>query len=101
VIVMLTIQSTIFVAGITGREISDFLLNCTDERYRGWWPGTHLQLHALARGNDHVGDVVFMDEYVGKRRVRMTSVVVVEAVPGKKIVWRLRKGGSSAGVARP
>jgi hypothetical protein len=37
---MLTIQSTIFVAGITGRKISDFLLNCTDERYRGWWPGT-------------------------------------------------------------
>jgi hypothetical protein len=45
---MLTIQSTIFVAGITGRGISDFLLNCTDERYRGWWPGTHLRLHALA-----------------------------------------------------
>lgn len=88
---MLTIQSTIFVAGITGREISDFLLNCTDERYRGWWLGTHLQLHVLARGNDHVGDVVFMDEYIGKRRVRMTGVVV-EAVPGKKLVWRLRKG---------
>jgi hypothetical protein len=38
VIVILTIQSTIFVAGITGRHIADFLLNCTDEHYRRWWP---------------------------------------------------------------
>ena len=87
---MLTIQSAIVVDGITGREISDFLLTCTDESYRRWWPGTHLQLHTRARGTDHVGDVVFMDEFIGKRRVRMTGVVV-EAVPGKKIVWRLKQ----------
>jgi hypothetical protein len=88
---MLTIESRVFVASISGREVTDFLLDCTDERYQQWWPGTHLELHALTRGRNHVGDVVLMDEYVGKRRVRMLGIVV-QVVPGKKIVWQLRKG---------
>jgi hypothetical protein len=78
------------VDGVAGREIWDFLLACTDEDYRSWWPGTHLRLHAVRRGTDHVGDVMYMDEYIGARRVRMTGVVV-EAVPGKKIVWRVTR----------
>ena len=60
---MVTIESQFFVARIGGREITDFLLDCTDDRYRRWWPGTHLALHAVSRGRDHVGDVVLMDEY--------------------------------------
>jgi hypothetical protein len=88
---MLTIESRFFVARISGREITDFLLDCTDDRYQRWWPGTHLELHALTRGPDHVGDAVLMDEYVGKRRVRMLGIVV-QVVPGQKIVWQLRKG---------
>jgi hypothetical protein len=88
---MLTIESRVFVASISGREVTDFLLDCTDERYQQWWPETHLELHALTRGRNHVGDVVLMDEYVGKRRVRMLGIVV-QVVPGKKIVWQLRKG---------
>jgi hypothetical protein len=88
---MLRIESRFFVARISGKEITDFLLDCTDERYRQWWPGTHLALHALARGRDHVGDVVLMDEYVGKRRLRMLAIVL-HVVPGQKIVWQLRKG---------
>lgn len=87
---MLIIQSTVTIDGITGREISDFLLDCADDAYRRWWPGTHLQLHILARGGtDHLGDVVYMDEHIGARRVQMTGMVV-SAVPGRKIVWKLR-----------
>jgi hypothetical protein len=88
---MLTIQSRFFVARISGWEVTDFLLDCTDDRYQQWWPGTHLELHALTRGRDHVGDVVLMDEYIGRRPVRMLGIVV-QVVPGKKIVWQLRKG---------
>jgi uncharacterized protein YndB with AHSA1/START domain len=82
------------VNGLTGREITDFLLDCGDDRYQAWWPGTHLELHVLEQGSggDHVGDVVLMDEYVGSRRVRMVGEVV-EAVPGERIVWRFRPGG--------
>ncbi|HET6685861.1 MAG TPA: hypothetical protein VFH02_04970 [Jiangellaceae bacterium] len=88
---MLRIQTEIVVEGITGRQITDFLLDCTDERYQQWWPAIHLRLHPLALGRDHVGDEVFMDEYVGERRVRMTGVVA-EASPGARIVWQLKKG---------
>lgn len=88
---MLTIESAVFVGGITGRQITDYLLDPTDERYRRWWPGTHLQFHTLGRGAEHVGDVVVMDEYIGTRRVRMTGVVV-QAVPGTRLVWQLKRG---------
>jgi hypothetical protein len=79
------------VNGLTGREITDFLLDCGDEAYQAWWPGTHLELHVLKHGpgDDHVGDVVLMDEYVGSRRVRMAGEVI-EAVPGARIVWQFR-----------
>ena len=86
---MITIGSKLFVEGITGREVFDFLLNANDESYRRWWPGTHLRLHALERHENHVGDVFYMDEYVGERRVRMTGVVV-EAQRGRRIVWRFK-----------
>lgn len=87
---MITIESKLFVEGLTGDEVFDFLLNASDESYRRWWPGTHLHLHALKRGENHVGDVFYMDEYVGDRRVRMKGVVV-EAQRGRKIVWRLKQ----------
>jgi hypothetical protein len=47
---MLRLRSEFVVEGITGRQITDFLLDCSDERYQEWWPGTHLRLHPLARG---------------------------------------------------
>jgi hypothetical protein len=91
--VMLVLESQMRVEGITGRQITDFLLEATDDRYQAWWPGTHLHLHTLARGchGDHVGERVLMDEFIGHRRVRMVGVVV-QAVPGQRIVWQLRAG---------
>ena len=87
---MLRLQTKLRVAGITGKEIFDFLANATDRAYQQWWPGTYLQFHPLKRTGDHVGDVIYMDEYIGKRRLRMRGVVV-EAAPGRKLVWQLRK----------
>jgi uncharacterized protein YndB with AHSA1/START domain len=66
------------------------MVSCTDERYRSWWPGTHLQLHSVGRATGGVGDVVVMNEFVGERRLRLRGVV--EAVePGRRLVWRFRK----------
>ena len=87
---MLMLQTKVRVDGITAREIFDFLANPNDQIYQQWWPGTHLQLHPLKRTEDHVGDVIYMDEYIGERRLRMKGVVV-EAVPERKLVWQLRK----------
>jgi hypothetical protein len=88
---MLTLQTKIRVDGIAGAEIFDFLANPDDESYRAWWPGVHLELHAVERDDDHVGDVLYMDEYVGKRRLRV-SAIVTEAVRGKRLVWQFRRG---------
>ena len=88
---MITLQTKIQVDRITATEIFDFLADPDDESYRAWWPGTHLQLHTVDRGDEHVGDVLYMDEYIGKRRLRM-SAVVTEAVPGRELGWQLRKG---------
>lgn len=87
---MLTLQTKVRVDGITGTEIFDFLADPNDGAYQRWWPGTHLQFHALERHQAHVGDVIYMDEYVGSRRLRMRGIVL-EAVPGEKLVWRLKK----------
>ena len=88
---MLTLHTEIRVDGMTGAEAFDFLANPDDESYRAWWPGTHFQLHATELGQEHVGDVLYMDEFVGRRRLR-GSAVVTEAVPGKRLVWRFKKG---------
>ena len=91
---MLTLQTQIRVDHITGTQIFDFFVDPDDRAYQRWWPGTHLQFHALERHEDHVGDVIYMDEYVGKRRVRM-SVIVLDAVPGKTLVWQFKKGNQA------
>jgi hypothetical protein len=88
---MLTLETRIHVDGLHGSDVFDFLIDCTDEQYRRWWPGTHLRFHTLERRAGHVGNRVVMDEYVGRRRLRLTGVVR-EAVPGTTIVWQLGKG---------
>lgn len=86
---MLVIESAVDVAGLTGRDVTDFMLACTDEQYQQWWPGTHRQLHALGRAGARVGDVMLMDEFVGRRRLRLRAAV--EALePGRRVVWRFR-----------
>jgi len=87
---MISIQSKVHVDGIKGIELLDFLLNCTDEQYQAWWPGTHLAFHTVERRPDHVGSIIYMDEYVGRRRLRMHGVVS-EVVPGKRVVWQFKR----------
>lgn len=87
---MLVIESRVDVAGLTCRDITDFMVACTDEQYQNWWPGTHLQFHVLSRSTGGVGDVVVMDEFIGRRRLRLREIVeTVE--PGRRLVWRFRK----------
>jgi hypothetical protein len=89
---VLTIESQVTVPGLTGAEVTSFLLDCTDTGYQKWWPGVHLHLHPLAAGGaGHVGDEVFMDEFIGTRRLRMTGVVVLVDA-GRKIVWQMKNG---------
>jgi hypothetical protein len=86
---MITLQSQLHVDGVRGNEIVDFLLSYTDQAYQAWWPGTHLQLHTLACYPNSVGNIVFMDEFIGKRRIKTVGVVRI-AEPAK-IVWQLKQ----------
>ena len=88
---MVTLTTTIDVEGMSGADVYDFLANPDDQSYREWWPGTHLAFHVRKHGREHVGDVVYMDEYVGTRRLRMTGVVT-DAIPGRRLVWQLVRG---------
>jgi hypothetical protein len=86
---MITIQSTVHVAGTRAAEILDFLLRCEDADYQRWWPGTHFHMHTIRRRPDGVGNTVSMDEMIGQRRVKLTGVVT-ELIPGKRLVWQLK-----------
>ena len=87
---MIAMRAEVEVRGISGRSVSDFMLNCTDEDYQDWWPGTHLAFHTTRRFPDDLGNHVYFDEYVGGRRLKFEGVVVKNA-PGKEIVWQMKK----------
>lgn len=87
---MITIQSSMYLERTRGGEIFDFLIRPTDHDYQRWWPGTHLELHVLQDRPGNVGSVVYMDEWIGDRRVKMTGIIV-EAERGKRIVWQLKQ----------
>jgi uncharacterized protein YndB with AHSA1/START domain len=87
---MFSIATRMHVAGLSGQEITDFLSTCDDEAYRRWWPGTHFHLHTVKGTPGSVGRVVFMDELVGNRRVKLTCELV-DLMPGRKLVWQVRR----------
>lgn len=88
---MLTIRSVVPVKGIRGQEVIEFMLNCTDEDYQKWWPGTHLTFHTLKRYPNNLGNLVYFDEYIGRYRLQFKGVVT-EIIPNRKIVWQMLKG---------
>jgi len=75
-------------------QFYDFMINPTNERYRAWWQGEHLQFHIVKRGYDnHLGDVVFMDEYIGKNHRLVFHAIVITAARPNKITWQMMKAG--------
>jgi len=91
---MLTHLVELTVSNASAVEFYDFMINPGDERYSEWWPGEHLQFHIVKRGGEsHIGDIVFMDEYLGKgRRLRGFAIVVAAERP-QQITWQMKKAG--------
>jgi len=88
---MITLKTEVTVQGITAKQVTDFMLNCTDAEYQRWWPDTHLAFHTIKRRPRDFGNLVYFDEYVGKRRLKFHGMIT-EMVPGKRIVWQMIKG---------
>lgn len=87
---MIELQSQVRVSGVSGAEVLDFMLTCTDEQYQAWWPGMHLAFHTLTRRPGDVGNTVLMDEWVGSRRIKLHGIVT-QVVPGRRIVWQFKQ----------
>jgi hypothetical protein len=76
------------VSGISGKGVYDFMINCTDKDYQRWWPGTHFAFHTIKRFPSDEGNLVYFDEYVGRRRLKFNAVVT-ELDSGKRLVWQM------------
>ncbi|MDQ1329892.1 MAG: hypothetical protein QG578_154 [Thermodesulfobacteriota bacterium] len=87
---MITMMTKVNVKGITGKSISEFLLNCTDKEYQRWWKGVHLSFNTIKRYPDNIGNLVYFDELVGKHRLKFKGQIT-EIIPGKKLVWQMKK----------
>jgi hypothetical protein len=85
----LTLQSTTDLAGVRGESILGFLAMPDDASYQRWWPGTHLRFHTVRGAPGRVGSIVYVDEWVGRRRLRGRAILT-ELVPGKRMAWRVR-----------
>lgn len=79
---MFTFQTKMHVTDFSAKTITDFLLNPSDEAYNRWWKGVHLEYHRVKTDSNHIGDVIYMDEFIGKYRMRVQAVVM-NAIPGK------------------
>jgi hypothetical protein len=86
---MITMETRIDVKGICGKDVADFMLRCTDADYRRWWQGTHLAFHTVKRYPNEIGNLVYFDEYVGRRRLKFWGVITAY-VPARKIVWQMK-----------
>ncbi len=87
---MFSLSTRVYVKGLSGREITDFLSTCDDDSFQRWWPGTHFQLHTTRGIPGTIGSHILLDEMLGDRRVKMTCEVV-NLVPGQQLVWQLRR----------
>ena len=87
---MLKHKTVVEVQAGSCHEFYTFMLNCNDDQYQAWWPGTHLTWHTIIDRPGKIGSVIYFDEFVGKRRLKFEAVVK-EIVPDQKIVWQLKK----------
>lgn len=88
---MIALTTKLRVEGLTGREITDFLINAGDEEFRRWWPGTHLEYHTVRRRAGGLGNLLHYEELVGGHRERIDAVVV-DLIPGRRLVWQIKRG---------
>jgi len=82
------------IPNIKARQIYDFMINPNDKSYSEWWQGEHLRFNIVKRGNSkHLHDVVYFDEYLGKRHRLTFYALVVKADRPNLIVWQMIKSG--------
>jgi hypothetical protein len=80
------------VPNATAEQFYDFMIESCDQRYSEWWPGEHLHFHIIKNNrSNHLGDTVFMDEYLGKEHHLTFFALVRIANRPNKILWQMKK----------
>ncbi len=87
---MFEIRTEIELIGLKANKICDFLINCTDDSYQRWWPGTHLVYHTIKFNPQIVGNIVVFDEYIGKYRFKSKGIIT-KYVPEREIILQIEK----------
>lgn len=88
---MVTLKTVVKMKGVTSQEVYDFMLNLNDADYQRWWKGTHLICHTVKKYPGDIGNVVYLDEYVGRHRLKGYAVIT-KLVPGKEIIYQFKFG---------
>lgn len=86
---MLIFKTEVNISGITGKEVTDFFLDCDDIAYQKWWRGTHFRYHFIKRSPRVVGSIIFIDEMVGKYRLKKEAIII-KFVPAKEFVCQFK-----------
>ena len=87
---MLIFETKFKVKNLTGKEITDFLLNPEDAFYSQWWPDVHLQLHSEKNDINLAPETSSKKKYMDNRSYRLRGMVI-RSVPGREIVWQAKK----------
>lgn len=87
---MVILQTQVKVDNFSSKRVFDFFINCNDEKYQAWWPENHFSFHTIKRDPNNIGNLVFFDEMVGKRRLRFKAVII-KLITDKEIVWQMKK----------
>jgi len=84
----------IIVKNALAEQFYEFMINPNDKKYNEWWAEEHLQFHITKKGDEnHLGDCVYFDEYLGaKRRLKFHAFITVADKP-EKIVWQMKMAG--------
>lgn len=87
---MIVFKTEVEIKNVSPEQITDFMIDCTDEKYSRWWPGVHIAFHTIKRKPGNIGNLVYFDEFVDRRRLKFKATVE-EYERGKIICWRMVK----------
>jgi hypothetical protein len=88
---MVTLKTVVKMKGVTSKEAYDFMLNLNDADYQRWWKGTHLICHTVKKYPGDEGNLVYIDEYVGRHRLKGYAVIT-KLVLNKEIIYQFKAG---------
>jgi hypothetical protein len=84
----------LIVKNAKAEQFYNFMINPNDKSYNEWWADEHLQFRITKIGDEnHLGDHVYFDEYLGKKRRLKFHAIVVTAEKPNKIIWQMKMAG--------